>query len=131
MPSRPPVFGQKPKPTQRREYDRRRGSAHRRGYTGEWSAASADYRRNNPLCIGCFAVGRYEAATVTDHIVKHDGDHQLFWDRDNWQASCKWHHDVVKQRLEDMAARGQVGRPALRLDSADAVRLTRMLADFG
>ena len=44
--------------------------------------------------------GRTEAATVVDHIVKHGGNQDLFWDESNWQALCKLHHDSTKQREE-------------------------------
>jgi 5-methylcytosine-specific restriction protein A len=37
--------------------------------------------------------GRYVKATVVDHIKPHRGDQTLFWDRSNWQALCKQHHD--------------------------------------
>ncbi len=69
-----------------------------------------------------------EPATVVDHVVPHKGDADLFWDRDNWQPCCKWHHDVVKQALERQFASGSIGRTALRLTSAEARRITRLLA---
>lgn len=54
----------------------------------------------HPLCVQCMAEGRYVRATVVDHIVPHRGDQKLFWDRSNWQALCKAHHDK-KTGLED------------------------------
>lgn len=48
----------------------------------------------------CEAQGRITAATVVDHIKPHKGDQGLFWDRANWQALCKPHHDSTKQRAE-------------------------------
>jgi 5-methylcytosine-specific restriction endonuclease McrA len=37
---------------------------------------------------------------VVDHVVAHRGDHQKFWDPDNWQSLCQPHHDSAKQRQE-------------------------------
>lgn len=41
-----------------------------------------------------------EPATDVDHIVPHKGNHELFWDRDNWQALCHHCHSV-KTATED------------------------------
>lgn len=67
------------------------------------------------------------ATEVVDHVVPHRGDHDLFWDEDNWQASCRWHHDVVKARLEYDFALGRVDPNDLSLGSDEAKRLTRLL----
>ena len=37
---------------------------------------------------------------MVDHIIKHGGNQDLFWDENNWQALCKLHHDSTKQREE-------------------------------
>ena len=64
---------------------------------------------------------------VVDHIVPHKGDTALFWDRANWQAACRWHHDVVKQAMERQWQGGAIGASALRLDSPQAATLTRSM----
>jgi molybdopterin-guanine dinucleotide biosynthesis protein A len=51
----------------------------------------------------------------------------LFWDRTKWQPACAWHHDVIKQRLEAMFAKGAIKVDDLWLNSAVAVRLTHDL----
>lgn len=112
---------------QRIEHDRRRGSASERGYTWAWAKASAGHLRNSPLCVGCLAIGRTEAAVLVDHVVPHKGDTDRFWDTSLWQSSCRWHHDVVKQRLEAMWARGEIAIVDLRLGSLVAQRLSRSL----
>lgn len=56
--------------------------------------ARREYLTAHPLCVKCMADGRYRKATVVDHIVPHRGDERLFWDRSNWQALCKRHHDL-------------------------------------
>lgn len=62
---------------------------------------------------------------VTDHIIPHKGDEQLFWDADNWQPCCRWHHDVVKKKLERLYEAGEIEASALRLDSNFAMQITR------
>lgn len=111
----------------KRDYERARGSARERGYTAAWDAASLSYKADHPLCVGCLVVGEYRAVEVVDHIVPHKGDMSLFWDGDNWQSACSWHHDVVKQRLEAMYVRDEIRKVDLRLDSETARRLTRLL----
>lgn len=109
-------------------HQQRRGSARQRGYTTAWDAASTAYRASHPLCLGCTAVHRVVACDVVDHTIPHKGDRRLMWDADNWQAACAWHHDVVKQQLEQRFAAGTLTAADLRLDSATAVALTRRLA---
>ena len=75
-------------------------SASGRGYSRSWQKASKQFLMEHPLCVQCMADGRYVRATVVDHIVPHRGDQKLFWDRSNWQALCKAHHDK-KTGLED------------------------------
>jgi 5-methylcytosine-specific restriction protein A len=126
MPSVPPTFRPSYIPSraeQKREHDQRRGSASARGYTRAWQKASKGYLRNHPFCVGCDALGQVVPATVVDHIVPHKGDTRLFWDHDNWQGCCNWHHTTVKQQLEAMLAAGRIGPTDLRLDSAKAVEV--------
>ncbi len=77
-----------------------RGSAAQRGYDARWRKARLRFLRQHPLCVECEKQGRIKGATVVDHIVPHKGDHDLFWDTDNWQALCKRCHDR-KTALED------------------------------
>lgn len=127
MPTMPGTFrppGAQSRDEQKREFDKRRGSARDRGYTSRWDRASRLFRRSHPLCLGCQAVGWVSATEVTDHIVPHRGDDRLFWDMDNWQPSCAWHHDVVKQKLERMLSHGEIDAEMLRLDSDIAKKIT-------
>jgi 5-methylcytosine-specific restriction protein A len=93
MPGKPRSFRPAHLPSAKeavREYERDRGSARQRGYTAAWDVASKAFRADpdHVLCLGCNAVKRVEIATVTDHIVPHRGDMDLFWDRSNWQGAC-------------------------------------------
>lgn len=130
MPVSAPTFRPKHKQTRKeylREYDRRRGSARKRGYNHQWDKASLAFKRANPLCLGCKAVGLTKPVEVTDHIIPHKGDEELFWNEDNWQACCRWHHDSVKARLELRFECKEITAEALRLDSPEAIALTRDL----
>jgi len=68
--------------------------------------------------------------SVRDHVEPHKGDMVKFWNVELWQPACRWHHDVVKQQLEQRYARGDVSVADLRLDSALAVRLTLDLLPY-
>jgi hypothetical protein len=67
VPFRPPVFGG----NSQRDYAQRRGSARAQGFSCRWDPVSRQYRRANPLCVGCAAVGRTTLAQLVDHIVPH------------------------------------------------------------
>ena len=86
----------------------------RRHYTGipgvnygrRWQAARARYLAEQPWCVTCAAVGVRTLATDLDHIVPHEGDHDLFWDETNWQGLCEAHHGAKTARESAMKTRG-------------------------
>jgi 5-methylcytosine-specific restriction protein A len=130
MPYRPPVFrpshglGSVAESEQaKRDYEQRRGSARERGYDARWDRERAVFVRLHPLCLGCQARGEVTPTAVVDHIIPHKGDMALFWDVKNWQPSCAWDHDVLKQKLEALWLKGEIEAAELRLDSATARRL--------
>lgn len=108
-------------------FEHDRGSSRQRGYTAAWDRASQQFKRMNPRCLGCKVVGKVSASEVTDHVEPHRGDQDKFWDQRMWQPCCRWHHDVVKKRLELMFDTGEIGLDQLWLDSRTAQRLTRRL----
>ncbi|MCW2086713.1 UNVERIFIED_ORG: capsule polysaccharide modification protein KpsS [Bradyrhizobium japonicum] len=69
-------------------------------------------------------MGLVTPTEVADHVEPHRGDMVKFWNRAMWQGACRWHHDVIKQKLEAMHAKGEVVVADLWLDSQVAVRLT-------
>ena len=132
MPSRPQVFRSRPQRTRAEldvGYDAQRGTARERGYGARWDKVSAGFKRAHPLCLGCEAIGQVRATDVTDHVVPHKGDMVVFWNSEQWQPACAWHHDVIKQQLEGMFAKGKVAVADLWLNSAAAIRLTLELID--
>ena len=108
-----------------RDYDVRRGSARARGYTAEWDRASLAFKCEHPLCLGCEAEGRLAPTEVVDHVIPHKGNAALFWDRSRWQPCCRWHHDVVKQLLEQRLAHGTVTEADLWLNSPLALAIAK------
>lgn len=80
-----------PKHGQQRQqsYERRRGSAHSRGYDRRWARYAKAFLAAHPLCeVYCKQEGRITAAGCVDHIVPHKGDMTRFWDPNNHQAAC-------------------------------------------
>ena len=69
-----------------------RESSAKRGYGYAWQQARLAYLKINPLCVDCEKENRVTSALVVDHIIPHQGDPELFWDRSNWQGLCKSHH---------------------------------------
>ncbi len=69
-------------------------------YDWQWRKASKAFLEANPLCADHKRLGRTVAATVVDHIIKHEGDKKLFWQRENWQSLCAHCHNSHKQRCE-------------------------------
>lgn len=106
-----------------------RPSARQRGYTHAWDISAKSYLADHPLCVGCQARGVTRAAELVDHVVPHKGNLVLFWDPGNWQASCRFDHDQVKQRLEAMFVAGELAEADLRLDSEAARAIAAQLGD--
>jgi 5-methylcytosine-specific restriction protein A len=101
LPSKPPVHrppGAKSAAAVKRELDRQRPSAARRGYGSRWRKVGEAFLAQHPLCAACRDQGRLVAATVVDHVVPHRGDPKLFWDGGNWAPACKTCHDAKTAR---------------------------------
>lgn len=96
-----------------------------RGYDTRWDKAAAAFKAEHPLCLGCQAIGQVKVATVVDHVEPHRGDMVKFWSSANFQPSCAWHHNVVKQQLENMYERGAIALSDLWLNSPAAIKLSR------
>ena len=71
-----------------KEYDKRRGSAAKRGYGRRWQKIRAAFLAANPLCADCMERGIVTVATDVDHIIPHKGDQELMWDWSNLQGLC-------------------------------------------
>lgn len=84
-----------------------RGNANARGYTAQWNRATKAFLREHPICADPYGIHgqRFQPATCTDHIHAHKGDHDLFWDPDNWQPLC-----LVCNRLKAIREEGALKR---------------------
>jgi 5-methylcytosine-specific restriction endonuclease McrA len=128
MPTMPPTFrpqGYLDKQGRQRQHDAKRGSARQRGYGTQWDKCVATFKLSHPLCLGCQAIGLVQATELVDHVEPHRGNQAKFWNSAMWQPSCRWHHDVVKKKLEAMFDRGQIGIDALWLNSPTAIALAK------
>lgn len=95
----------------KKQSDSKRESSTKRGYGYRWQQASKGFLRSHPLCQcqDCLeGKVRLNPATVVDHIIPHEGNMDLFWDRNNWQAMSKPCHDK-KTATEDGGFRGKGG----------------------
>ena len=79
-------------------YDKYRGTPSQRGYDTRWRNYRLVFLRKHPLCVECERVGGVVPATVVDHVIRHSGDMELFWDTTNHQGLCKSHHDSKTAR---------------------------------
>ena len=72
-------------------------------YNARWNRMSTQFRLGK-ICVYCNQMGKTTAVSgrqgVTDHIIPHNGNVDLFWRESNWQPLCKVCHDSVKRREE-------------------------------
>ena len=69
--------------------------------TNRWKQRSKRQRRREPLCARCKAAGRIVLADVADHVVRHNGNVELFW-HGALQSLCFSCHDSSKQSMEKL-----------------------------
>ena len=85
--------------------------------TTRWRKLRRYILAHQSRCELCRKAGRITPATIVDHIKPHRGDIELFYNMDNLQAICKWHHDAHKQSLEKGGAgRYEIGADGMPLD---------------
>ena len=68
--------------------------------TRRWRRARRVFLTESPNCTMCRDHGIIAPAIEVDHIKPHRGDSVLFWDVDNWQGLCPFHHRSIKSRIE-------------------------------
>jgi 5-methylcytosine-specific restriction protein A len=73
---------------------------HRWYGSARWQRLRREVLHEEPFCRHCRNAGRKVLTVDIDHIVKHDGDPVLFWDRQNLQGLCKSCHTVKTSRGE-------------------------------
>ncbi|HLW94046.1 MAG TPA: HNH endonuclease signature motif containing protein [Solirubrobacteraceae bacterium] len=102
MPSRPtqhrPPWANRGGLSQEQRYDRRRGSAARRGYDADWQQLRAAHLRENPWCVFCAEAGETKPAVEVDHIVEVRLAPERRLDPTNLRSLCKPHHSQRTHR---------------------------------
>ena len=95
------VAGSNQAPATRQDYRSVDARRYRRLYNGKrWQVIRNQQLNIEPLCRFCLITEEVTAATVVDHIRKHNGDLDLFYDPSNLQSLCKHHHDSAKQMID-------------------------------
>jgi HNH endonuclease len=91
---------------------------------GRWYARAARHKRQNPVCLCCWSIGRTRAAEVADHVipVTSEGGSLLAGEL---QSCCRGCHDSVKRKLEQLYSQGKCRVEDLKLDSPLAKKLRR------
>jgi 5-methylcytosine-specific restriction protein A len=77
-------------PAHAKAKEQARPSAHKRGYTREWSRYSKRRLAKYPTCVG-YPAGVHvvpRLATLTDHIISAQKRPDLFWEPTNHQSLC-------------------------------------------
>jgi 5-methylcytosine-specific restriction protein A len=82
-------------PTHRREADRRRGTAHQRGYDRKWARTRGRYLQLHPTCEQPHCT---TSATDVHHLDGLGPNSPRGHKHDNLQALCSTHHKQVTAR---------------------------------
>jgi 5-methylcytosine-specific restriction enzyme A len=123
-PPRIRMAGPRIKPATTRVAPLQRGGARERGYDSAWAKASAAFKRANPLCLGCRAVGISSIATMVDHVIPVACG-GAFWNQSMWQPLCSHCHESVKKRLDALYVRSEITAADLWMNSPRAIAMTR------
>jgi len=78
-----------------KKYDKKRDKSPGRQWlhSTRWRKASNLHKVKYPLCVECKRHGKITPVYVTDHIIPHNGNYELFWDQSNWQSLCNFCHE--------------------------------------
>lgn len=68
--------------------------------TARWQQMRVHQLSSEPLCRFCLDAERVTEAEVVDHIKRHSGSPELFWDVENLQSLCAQCHDRTKREME-------------------------------
>ena len=99
----PTTFRPRGAPAQSRQaYDRSRDAAHdwRAWYkTSRWQKLRFHQLQAEPFCAFHLKRDEVVSASICDHVERHGGDEDKFWDGP-FQSLCKTCHDSEKQSQE-------------------------------
>lgn len=74
-------------------YEKKKPEMHNMYNNQRWRNYRLQFLSKHPLCVECERQGKLIPGVVVDHIVPHKGDYQLFWDSNNHQTLCIYHHN--------------------------------------
>lgn len=108
-----------------RQYNRERPEYSKRLYkTARWQKLRKRVLSEHPLCAECERQGRIAPATVTDHIIPHKGNLELFWDEGNLQSLCKSCHD--RKTAKEGRWGEKVGFTGIKIDRCGSLFESRL-----
>ena len=84
--------------------------------TPEWKNLRRLHVKKEPYCRFCAEAGLKVPVHSVDHIRRHRGQHQLFFDPGNLQSLCEPCHNSTKQREEALGYSTKVGPDGLPTD---------------
>lgn len=108
MPTMPPTYrplGMRSTRQRKREADQRRRKAkpwRKLYFTARWQALRQAQLAREPYCRRCRSLGVIVVATVVNHVERHQGDEQKFFNGP-LESLCKACHDREVQREERAA----------------------------
>ena len=108
MATKPTVLSpyQRTERQRKRDLDRSRGSASKRGYDAAWRRARAEHLEIEPLCRFCKEVGLIVSATTVDHIIPIRQRPDLRLVQSNLRSLCKTCHDRIGEDQQPAKPKG-------------------------
>lgn len=86
-------------------------------YDKEWMEYSRKFLKHNSKCYSCG-----NKSQVTDHLVPHRGDQELFWKSDNYLPLCTRCHNKVTALFDKRSGRGVLSLEKLKWLADNRVR---------
>lgn len=88
------MLAPKQRERQTEQFGRTKESREGKYNTAAWKRLREQHISDSPLCVECEKKGRYVSAQVVDHIKPADEAPELFYDRNNLQSLCNFHHQL-------------------------------------
>jgi 5-methylcytosine-specific restriction enzyme A len=82
----------------------------------QWRRQSLAQKRKQPLCEMCLAQGKITPAEISDHVVPHRGDINLFL-LGRLMSLCRHHHESTKKEIEHKGYSTEIGPDGMPTDS--------------
>ena len=63
-------------------------------HSTRYRKAIGEFKKSHPLCERCLKEGKITPVYIIHHKIPHEGDYERFWDVDNWESICTYHHEL-------------------------------------